>query len=196
MGRALQPKSRAAIPGAQVSMAAHVRAAVAQAAPAAPLPRLRGVVQRMAEPELSGDYAKVGNKLKKYAQWLYDKWEAKLIEGQRLGRSAPNLGVHAGRNANANDSAPARIDKADKALTQWYQGLSQSKSDRGLDEVKEEGEDEYVPSSSRVTYQRVDVDREGRRKEKKTARRVQYESGEKEPKYIPPWRGGPSAWHK
>ncbi|HEX4954048.1 MAG TPA: hypothetical protein VF017_11715 [Thermoanaerobaculia bacterium] len=197
IGRSLQPKARAAMPGAQVSMAAHVRAAVAQAAPAPPPPRAHAVVQRMIQSELTGEYAQVGSKLQRYAQWLYEKWEAKLIEGQSLGRPAPNLGVHAGKNSNYNDSAEARIKKAEKALTKWYQSLSQSKKDRGSNLLLDEEEkDEHESNVKNITFNRIEVNREEKKKVKKKERQIEYESSEKQYTYVAPWHGGPSSWWK
>lgn len=221
----IQPMARGLSP-ARVPPAAHLQVAVERSrqppppsAPAkaglVPAPRVQGptaqtkmppgppragssgVVQRASTVRLTGEYERVGNKLMKYSLDFYNEWEAKLLEGQALGRPAPKIGVHAGGSSGGdNSSAPVRIEKARTALNGWYASLKQSQTDRGLDKVESADEDEFTGSSSSRSYRRVDVDREARKKEKKRARQLEYQETEKTSTYVPPWHGGPSPWHK
>lgn len=219
----IQPMARGLSP-ARVPPAAHLQAAVERSrqppppsapAKAGPVPAPRaqgpaaqtkmppgppragssGVVQRASKGKLKGKYAQVGDKLKDYSIHFYNEWEAQLLEGQALLRPAPNIGVHAGQPGGDNSSAPARIEKARKALNKWYASLQQSRTDRGLDNIELVAEDEYRGPSSSQSYQSVDVDRDALKKEKKRARQLEWENERTErPPYIAPWKGGPSPW--
>jgi hypothetical protein len=185
---------------AKASPAAAPPAAQTKAAPWLPRAAAGGVVQRAAVAALTGPYAVVGGKLKRYAGWLYEKWEAQLIEGQKLGRPAPKLGVHAGGAAGGdNTSAQVRIEKADTAMVKWYSSLQESQAARGGGGDGDDGGDgdEYKAGPAPEGFARVDVDREAGKRKKRVARRLEFEkAGKSSSGYIPPWNGGPSAWPK
>jgi len=142
---------------------------------------------------LTGEHAAAGLILIAYARDSYEAtWQARLQEAQDLGFRAPNLAGHTSSSgAKDGKGEKERQKQNNKRLADWWKAFQDWKRKRG---GKKDDEDGASGAISSYSGKRSESHREERKEERAREKREQYEESREQPPYVPPWKGGPSAW--